>query len=71
VVISFYYYFVWIKAAFFATSPVAAGSADSIARPERTPVGAGMGALLAVLALASVLFGFYQKPVIAWLTAAL
>ncbi|ATC64912.1 NADH-quinone oxidoreductase subunit N [Nibricoccus aquaticus] len=68
VVISIYYYFGWIKAAFFATSPTAA---ETVARPERTPVSAGIGALLAVLALASVLFGFYQKPVIAWLTAAL
>jgi NADH-quinone oxidoreductase subunit N len=72
VVVSIYYYFGWIKAAFFANPPVAAGSVETgIDRPARTPVGVGIAAMLAVLALASVLFGFYQKPVIAWLTAAM
>jgi NADH-quinone oxidoreductase subunit N len=71
VVVSIYYYFGWIKAAFFATWPVNSAEAHQAARPPRTPVSAGIGLLLAVLALASVLFGFYQKPVVAWLTAAL
>jgi NADH-quinone oxidoreductase subunit N len=72
VVVSIYYYFGWIKAAFFASWPVQ-GSAEAAAaaRPPRTVVGAGIATLLAVLALASVLFGFYQKPVIDWLAAAM
>ncbi len=71
VVVSIYYYFGWIKAAFFATGPATQVEGDPAQHPTRTPVGAGIATLLAVLALASVLFGFYQKPVIAWLTAAL
>jgi NADH-quinone oxidoreductase subunit N len=72
VVISIYYYFGWIKAAFFASWPAnAAGETDLSARPPRTPLSVGIALLLAVLAFGSVLFGFYQKPVVAWLTAAL
>lgn len=70
VVVSIYYYFGWIKAAFFATSPAGHSLSTAPTTPARTPVGAGIGTLLAVLALASVLFGFYQKPVMAWLMAA-
>jgi NADH-quinone oxidoreductase subunit N len=69
VVISIYYYFGWIKAAFFVTPPVCGG--EAVLRPERTPVSAGIAMILAILALASVLFGFYQKPVMAWLMAAM
>ncbi len=71
VVISIYYYFGWIKAAFFATWPEPTIENESESRPPRTPVTLGLATILGLLALASVLFGFYQKPVIAWLTAAL
>jgi NADH-quinone oxidoreductase subunit N len=72
VVISIYYYFGWIKAAFFGSLPAGQeGLPDATPRPPRTPVSVGVGLLLAVLALASVFFGFYQKPVVAWLTAAM
>jgi len=71
VVISIYYYFGWIKAAFFSAWPVPTIENESETRPARTPVTFGLGTVLGLLALASVLFGFYQQPVIAWLTAAL
>lgn len=67
VVISIYYYFGWIKAAFFETWTPADGSANP--RPARTPVGAPAGIALATLALASILFGVYQGPLGAWLLA--
>ena len=69
VVISIYYYFGWIKAAFFETwrAPLAEGETDS--RPARTPVGAGVGVVLVLLALSTVLLGFYQGPLGDWLIA--
>jgi NADH-quinone oxidoreductase subunit N len=71
VVVSIYYYFGWIKAAFFVNWPVAPVAGETApAYPARTPVSAGIVALLGMLALASVLFGFYQKPVMSWLMAA-
>jgi len=71
VVISIYYYFGWIKAAFFATWPVGHVEGETNTTPPRTAVSSGIATVLVVLALASVLFGFYQKPVIAWLSAAM
>jgi NADH-quinone oxidoreductase subunit N len=67
VVISIYYYFGWIKAAFFETwtpSPDLAG-----VRPVRTPVGIVSGLTLGTLAIASVVLGFYQGPLGDWLLA--
>jgi NADH-quinone oxidoreductase subunit N len=67
VVISIYYYFGWIKAAFFETwAPADAGVNP---RPIRTPVSATAGIALGALALSSILFGFYQGPLGAWLLA--
>ena len=67
VVMSIYYYFGWIKSAFFETwTPPADGSAP--ARPQRTPVGLLTGAALGALALASIVLGFYQGPFGQWLT---
>lgn len=65
VVISIYYYFGWIKAAFFETwvQPGDAGPA----RPVRTPVGLGAGLALGALALVTVALGFYQGPFGQWL----
>ena len=65
VVISIYYYFGWIKAAFFETWT---GSADAAPeRPARTPVSFVAGLTLGALALVSILLGFYQGPLGEWL----
>jgi len=65
VVISIYYYFGWIKAAFFETW---ATSPDAPAKPARTPVDLVTGIALGALALSTVVLGFYQGPLGAWLT---
>ena len=64
VVLSIYYYFGWIKAAFFevwSPNPEAAP-----ARPV-TPVSRIGSAVLTALALATILLGFYQEPLTRWL----
>lgn len=67
VVVSIYYYFGWVKAAFFETwTPV--GPAVNPA-PARTVVGLGSRVALGALALATIVFGFYQGPLGAWLLA--
>ncbi|MDP3072786.1 MAG: NADH-quinone oxidoreductase subunit N [Opitutaceae bacterium] len=65
VVISIYYYFGWIKAAFFESWAPAADAAP--ARPARTPVGLAAGLALGTLAVASVVLGFWQGPLGSWL----
>jgi NADH-quinone oxidoreductase subunit N len=67
VVISIYYYFGWIKAAFFETwtPPVEPGEP---VRPTATPVSAVAKVALAALALASIVLGLYQGPIGHWLT---
>ncbi len=67
VVISIYYYFGWIKAAFFATWRPAGGEGGEPVRSAGTPVGLAAGVTLATLAFASVLLGFYQGPLGEWL----
>jgi len=69
VVVSIYYYFGWIKAAFFPVwqVPLAEGEIDP--RPARTVVTPPMAAVLGALALASVILGFYQAPITGWLAA--
>ena len=64
VVISIYYYFGWIKAAFFSTWK-AEGAPDP--RPARTAVSLTARLTLVTLALASILLGFYQGPFGDWL----
>jgi NADH-quinone oxidoreductase subunit N len=61
VVVSIYYYFGWIKAAFFETWTPPVGSTTPL-RPQRTPVGFVAGATLVALALASIVLGFYPGP---------
>ncbi len=69
VVISIYYYFGWIKAAFFETwrAPLLEGETDL--RPMCTPVGIMAGVALAMLALATVVLGCYQGAFGDWLLA--
>jgi NADH-quinone oxidoreductase subunit N len=68
VIISIYYYFGWIKAAFFPTwTPAPAEGEPAPAATPRTPVGLAAGILLGGAALASVVFGFYQGPLGEWL----
>jgi NADH-quinone oxidoreductase subunit N len=66
VVVSIYYYFGWIKAAFFETWTPPADTAPL--RPARTPVGVLAGVTLGALALGTVALGFYQGPLGKWLT---
>jgi NADH-quinone oxidoreductase subunit N len=68
VVISIYYYFGWIKAAFFPAArpaPLVAGAA----MPVVARVGLAAGAAMVVLALGSVVLGFYQGPIGEWLVS--
>lgn len=62
VVMSIYYYFGWIKAAYFANRVEAP---DSKAAP--ITIAAPMAAVLAALAFTSVLLGLYQAPLMAWI----
>ena len=62
VVISIYYYFGWIRAAFFADwNPAPAA-------PARPPVGLAAGVVLGLLAAGTVVLGFYQGPLGGWLS---
>ncbi len=70
VVISIYYYFGWIKAAYFSTwrPQLPEGEAEP-AGPAPTPVSLPMGVALGFLAAASVVLGFFQGPLASWLLA--
>jgi NADH-quinone oxidoreductase subunit N len=67
VVISIYFYFGWIKAAWFETwrAPSDTTSAPAVARSPTTVFGS---AVLGSLALATVVLGFFQEPLTRWLT---
>ena len=65
VVVSIYYYFGWIKAAFFP--PWRVLSPDLPPAPVRTPVLMGARVTLTVLAVVSIILGFYQGPLGNWL----
>ncbi len=67
VVISIYYYFGWIKAAFFTTWRPPTAEGDVPRNPPRTEVSWIAGLTLGTLALASVVLGFYQGPLAEWL----
>jgi NADH-quinone oxidoreductase subunit N len=65
VVISIYYYFGWIRAAFFES---VLPPDEKSAAPSRAPVGRFAGLVLGLLALSSLVLGFYQGPLGQWLT---
>jgi NADH-quinone oxidoreductase subunit N len=67
VVVSIYYYFGWIKAAFFDAWTPSGGPVNPA--PARTAVGLGAKLALGGLALGSIFFGMYQGPLGAWLLA--
>ncbi|HEY9153908.1 MAG TPA: NADH-quinone oxidoreductase subunit N [Opitutaceae bacterium] len=69
VVISIYYYFGWIKAAFFPVWQVPLAEGETDTKPARTLVTKPLGALLGALALASIVLGLYQAPLTGWLSA--
>jgi NADH-quinone oxidoreductase subunit N len=65
VVLSIYYYFGWIKAAFFETwSP---NPAETVTRSTAAQPTLVSGAVLTILAVLTVLLGFYQEPLSRWL----
>lgn len=68
VVISIYYYFGWIKAAYFSAwrPPLPVGEPEPAA-PAATRVSLPMGVTLGLLAAASIVFGLYQGPLGSWL----
>ncbi|MEY4488841.1 MAG: hypothetical protein RIQ79_1349 [Verrucomicrobiota bacterium] len=68
VVVSIYYYFGWIKAAFFPHwRPALPVGTVADARPVRSAVSLPFGILLGSLAAASIILGFYQGNLGAWL----
>ena len=66
--LSIYYYFGWIKAAFFETWSPNPAAVDA-ARPARALPSAFGSAVLVTLALATVLLGLYQEPLSRWLAS--
>jgi NADH-quinone oxidoreductase subunit N len=67
VVISIFYYFGWIKAAWFESwSPPAAGAAATARPLSAGPKWVGV-ATLALLTFATLLLGFFQVPLTSWL----
>lgn len=66
VVVSIYYYFGWIKAAFFETwrAPLLEGETDD--RPKPSAVQWPLGFSLGLLAVLTVVLGFYQGPLGDW-----
>jgi NADH-quinone oxidoreductase subunit N len=68
VVVSIYYYFGWIKAAYFSTwrPPLLEGDAEQPA-PVATKVSLPMGFVLGAFATASVVLGIYQGSFANWI----
>ena len=66
VVVSIYYYFSWIKSAFFVV--LAPQSGESTPSAASAPVSLLARVVLTVLALATVILGFYQGPLGAWVS---
>ncbi|MDI1336474.1 MAG: NADH-quinone oxidoreductase subunit N [Lacunisphaera sp.] len=66
VVVSIYYYFGWIKAAYFESWRPPGPKPEAPAPVPAAPSWVGVVTLTA-LALATVLLGFYQEPLTSWL----
>jgi NADH-quinone oxidoreductase subunit N len=69
VVISIYYYFGWIKAACFSAWRLPAPAGEAAPGLPRTPVAWPARVTLGTLAVASVVLGLWQGPLIGWLLA--
>jgi NADH-quinone oxidoreductase subunit N len=69
VVISIYYYFGWIRAAFFPFRRATGLAASEPSRPVIPRVGFPVAAAMVLLAAGSVVLGFYQGPLGVWLLA--
>jgi NADH-quinone oxidoreductase subunit N len=69
VVISIYYYFAWIRAAFFPSRRAPDSAAAEPSRPVIARIGFPVAAAMVLLAAGSVVLGFYQGPLGAWLLA--
>lgn len=67
VVLSIYYYFGWIKAAFFESWRPALVAEEAPPAPRTAPTLVS-AVVLASLALATVALGFFQGPLTSWLT---
>jgi len=68
VIMSIYYYFGWIKAAFFTASSGPQPESET-APATLTPVGLAAGVALLLLVIGSVVLGFYPGPLGAWILA--
>ncbi len=67
VVLSIYYYFGWIKAAYFPGPTTASPSEDAAEQPPAIAINVPMTVVLASLALISVLLGLFQSPLMTWI----
>lgn len=65
VVISIYYYFGWLRTAYFNDEPLAS---PEIARRARDGAGRALALALAALAAASIVLGLYQGPLGSWVS---
>jgi NADH-quinone oxidoreductase subunit N len=65
VIISIYYYFGWIKAAFFPTTSAPLAEGVPVA-PAASRVGVLAGTAMIVLTVASLVLGVYQGPLGQW-----
>jgi NADH-quinone oxidoreductase subunit N len=67
VVISIYYYLGWIRSAFFPSSQAMPGAGRESSVPPIAGVGLPMAAAMVFLTAASIVLGFYQGPLGAWI----
>jgi NADH-quinone oxidoreductase subunit N len=65
VVLSIYYYFGWVRAAYFGDEPA---MSQEMSVRIRAGGGKTLGIALALLAVASIVLGFYQGPLGAWVS---
>jgi NADH-quinone oxidoreductase subunit N len=69
VVISIYYYFGWIRAAFFPSWQPAPAAGQESPAPPVASIGLPIATAMVLLAAGSIVLGFYQGPLGAWLVA--